>query len=124
MTRRMMKELVSTEGKKFYRLSRWISVQWLQVTERHPLWYYAEKDTQEGNKRWVECFRWNDTLYAMGQFMRFNTPFVHDAEPILIDGKEKIWLAGFDANEYFDPIMIEIHDDCEHVRVYKEGRNG
>lgn len=123
MTRRLMKEFETLDGYKVYRLSRWIRIQCLDVTERHPLWYYADEDTQVGKRRTVDGFRWNGRWYALGQFMRFGSGFCPTPPPMFYDETGKLnYLGGYDSEEYFEPIMIEIDECGENVRVYKEGR--
>lgn len=100
--------------KDLKKVSRWISVKGLEVTEKHSLYCYGE-DTENG-KRYVYTFRYNGRLYALDQFLnRFG-----------IMGFDKkceeypAFISGYDSENYYNPLLIEIDEYGEKVRLYTE----
>ena len=114
-----MKRFATTNGKEIVRLSRWIRIEYAyNVTERHSLHYYAE-DTGDGGNA-LTFFRWNGRKWALCQFYRFGTMFTPDAPPMWYEKGKLQYIAGYDAENYYNPVMIELSEDCEYVRVYQE----
>lgn len=124
-----MKKLLTKDGRTICRVSRWIKVQnAYNVTKRHSLHDYATdgRGYQFGNINFdpsggtfVDYFVWHGRKWALDQFLRFGSMFC--PHTILWDeGGKTHYMAGFDRDNYFNPIMIEMDDCGEYVRVYEE----
>ena len=124
-----MKKLITTDGRVIVRKSRWIRVRnAYDVTPRHSLWYYAMDgygrrsgnpgfDPSEGI--YLDYFVWNGRKYAIERFMRCGSVWC----PTVITWEENDKLhaiSGIDSEEYFRPILIELDECGEYVRVYEE----
>lgn len=71
----------------------------------------------------VPFFRHNNRRYKLDDFLRINYPY-YDSEVITDtinakDAKEVIQLSGYEANEYYKPLFIEISDSGDGVRLYQ-----
>lgn len=116
-----MKTFKTTDGHEIVRLSRWIKLkQAYNVTERHALHYYAE-DLGNGENA-LNYFVWDGHKWALNQFYRFGTMFTPEPPPAWHEGGKLQHMAGYNAEDYYNPIMIELSEDCEAVRVYREVR--
>lgn len=122
-----MTEIVTRDGKTINRLSRWIKIrQAFDITKRHSLYRYAIDGN--GHVEGQDCFDpatgtevtyfiWNGRKWALDQFLRLSYPIFWEDE----DGYLQ-FLSGYDGENWYNPILIEIHPDGEYVRVYEEGR--
>lgn len=101
--------------KELKRVSRWISVNCIYVTEKHSLYYYGDKYSEENGKRPVMAFKWNGRLYAVGQFISRWGMFGFDQQ-----GKEyPKYICGYDGEgDIFNPLLIEIDEYGDKVRLY------
>ena len=131
----MNKQIICTDGKIIYRKSRWIKRRTnYNPNKRNSLAYYItdgygyREGTENYNPvehggKFLDYFRWNGRNYAIEQFMSMSSPFcsmVYQWE----DREGKLnFLSGYDSENYFNPILIEISDCGEYIRVYEEGRN-
>lgn len=127
-----MKHHVFTDnnGNKLERVSRWITIKHAyNVSKRNALAYYAmdENGYKEGqtnfnseNGLYLDYFRFNGKNYAMEQFISNSSMWSNGTQFFTdIDGK-LTYIAGYDSENYYNPILIEIDEYCEHVRVYVE----
>lgn len=114
----MGKIVVTTDGRRLERVSRWIKVvSDYGVTERHSLVYYAQ-EACDGEKC-VDYFRWRGRKWAVGQFLSVSGMMgFHIGNWEEEDGLH--WISGYDSEDYFNPIMVEFDEYCENVRVYRE----
>ena len=100
--------------KELKKVSRWISVNGMEVTKNHSLYCYGE-DTENG-KRYVYTFRYNGRLYALDQFLNRFGMLGFDKEC-----KEyPKFIIGYDGENYFNPLLIEIDECGEKVRLWRE----
>lgn len=115
-----MGKLISTQdGKTLERVSRGIRrKQAYNVTRRHSLYYYAE-DCGNGENA-VDYFRWNDRKWAINQFFAFGTMVTPQAGEMWEESDGLHYIAGYDSENYYNPILIELSTDAECVRVYVE----
>lgn len=118
--------------KKFYRVSRWITIRhnytprknnmlWDYVTDENGYKPYQDNFSPE-NGLYLDYFKWNGRNYAIDQFIALNNPFFapfgYSYENA--DGK-RCYLSGYDADgDIFRPAFIEFDECCERVRVYIE----
>ena len=92
---------------KYKRCSRWIQIQYKYITPKHSLYCFAEN-----NDDCLVYFRHKGRIYALGEIMRFNPPIK------IKNGKEEITLSGYDSTNYWNPILVEINNTGEAVRLY------
>lgn len=99
---------MTSDGMKIKRVSRWIQIHCDYVSPRHELYGYSDDGS-------LLYFKFDGRRYALGEFMRFSWG------PITFDenGEQKT-LAGYDSAEYYYPLLIEISESGEYVRLYKE----
>ena len=114
----MGKVIKTTEGKEIKRLSRWIKIkQAYNITEKHSLYYYVEKI--EENENVLDYFVFNGRKYALNQFLRFNTPWT--VTSMQWYEKDKLhFMSGYDSENYYRPLLIEMDEYGEYIRVYEE----
>ena len=68
-------------------------------------------------------FRHNGRRYKLNDFMRINYPY-YDTDILTdtinpLDAREVIQLSGYEANEYYKPLFIEVSDSGDSVRLYR-----
>lgn len=106
--------------KELKRVSRWISVQWLEVTDKHSLWDYGlgwGDGYNMGSTRVVEAFRWHNRWYAVDQFVGRYGIFGFDPEC----NKYPAYITGYDgAGDLYHPLLMETDRWGEKVRLYQE----
>lgn len=131
----MNTRIITTDGKEIFRKSRWIKRRTnYNPNKRNSLYYYTcdgygyRQGTENYNPvehggKFLDYFRFNGRNYAIEQFISMSSPFasmVYQWE----DKEGKLnFLSGYDSENYFNPILIEISDCGEYIRVYEEGRN-
>lgn len=103
-----MRYITTQDGNKYRRVSRWIRIDCIPVTARHALAEYADGGT-------VSCFRHSGRRYAINQFMRLTYPEFYTDE----NGKTG-HLSGYDATQWYKPLLIEIDDGGEYIRLFQE----
>ena len=100
---------------KIMRVSRWVKIDCIYVTEKSRLWEYTDRyNIGEDKKTPVLVFRYNNKFYALDQFMRFGYPVFFTDET----GK-RTFLSGYDSTDCYYPLQIEIDDCGEYVRLYR-----
>ena len=127
-----MKEIVTKDGGTLMCISRLIKVhQAYNITARHCLYYYCTDENgfcpgQSGfnpeNGTFLDFFRFNGRKWALNQFIAFGG-VVGGVPPMWEDEHGKLrCLTGYDSENYYNPIMIELSDGGDYVRVYQEVR--
>ena len=123
------KEFETLDHHKLYRVSRWIKIHFSEkVSVRSPLWDYATDENgycpysdhfNPANGCYVDYFVFNGRKYALSQFLRLSQPW---GFPVIFKDEhgKMVSLAGYDLENYYRPIMIEVDDVGESVRVYVE----
>ena len=115
----MGKVFITTDGKKIERVSRWIKIrQAYNVTEKHSLYYYAEK--LEENENMLDYFIFNGRKYALNQFYRFGTMWTPSPPPMFYENDKLHYISGYDAENYYNPLLIEVEECGEAVRIYRD----
>lgn len=125
-----MKKIPANNGRTLIRRSRWIKVcRNYNPNKRNALWYYVTDGNgyREGQTNfdpssglYLDYFRWNGRNWALEQFYRLGG--IMGGAPIFFedeDGKTS-YIAGYDSENYYNPILIEVDDCGEYVRVYEE----
>lgn len=119
----MARKIIKTNnGETYRRVSRWIAIDCKYITSRHSLWDYADKSSEDEKEAPVLCFRYNNRLYAIGQFVRFDFPFRTDMTGHEFkENGETHTLCAYDAMRgLFNPLILEIDSYGEHVRLYEQ----
>ena len=102
------------DGRAYSRVSRWIKLEYIEVTTRHSLYDYTDVVERDGNKGWLYVFRHNGRLYALNQFAQLGFP-------VFYEENDKIqYISGYDITQWWKPFLIEIEEGGEHVRLYQE----
>lgn len=103
--------------KELKAVSRWIQIKTLYVTEKHSLFDYAEKDAECMGKYPVMAFRWKNHWYALDSFLSRYGICGFDREC-----KEyPTFITGYDGNNYYNPLLMELDEYGEKCRLYEEG---
>lgn len=103
--------------KELKRVSRWISIRSLEVTENHSLYCYADKEDDYNGKYTVLAFRYKNRWYALSQFIaRFGIMgFDTTCE------RYPAFITGYDADgNIYNPLLMELDDYGEKCRLYLE----
>lgn len=119
------------DGNKIERLSRWIKIHTLPVTKRHSLYEYATDGSghhpynehfDSTNGVLVDYFVFQGKQYALEQFLSTSSAWAGAWNPFYSedDVDDYVILSGYEAEEYFNPLMIEVGEYGEFVRVYQE----
>jgi len=111
----MNKIIIDDNGRKYERVSRWIEVHYNYITKRHSLEGYADFYGTDDGKGLLNWFQYYGKKYAVGQFLKLDYPYFYKNE----DGKTS-FLCGYDCENYYNPLLIEIDDGGEYVRLYRE----
>ena len=123
------KEKVDTRL-KFERVSRWIKLKTnYNPTKKNALWDYVQdemgyrtcqKDFNPDSDLFLDYFTFNGKNYALEQFIGIGS--IADAighHEGYVENKTKHYLSGYDEQDYFHPLFIEIDEYGEHVRCYR-----
>lgn len=92
------------EDMVFKRASRWITLKFDKVTQKHSLWDFTDENGV------LIHFKHGGREYAIGQFLRINAVWY------LSDGTR---LIGYDGLANFRPYYLEIDNMGERVRIYE-----
>jgi hypothetical protein len=110
----MSKIIITKDGNKIKRVSRWIKIRAdYNITNRHSLYEYCDKY----NDNYIDYFIYKGEKYALSQFTRLNYPIMWEDE----EGKLN-FLSGYDSTNYYNPLLIEIEEGGEAIRLYEEVR--
>lgn len=120
---------------EYKRASRWIKIEnSYNVNKRNALYDYSvdgngyhpyQDSYNPENGTFLDFFRWGGRKYAIEQFAAFGS--IMDTLGHFtgyIENGEQHFLAGYDVENYFNPIIIETDEYGEYVRVYEEVKRG
>ena len=108
----------TTDGKTIQGTGRWISIQCAPaITPRHSLWEYG--DDNGGGTRCAWYFTHYGNRFALGQFLRFGGPWGPPAEYMWEEADGLHHMAGIEINRWDAPLMIELSECGEAVRVWQ-----
>lgn len=111
------------------RLSRWIKIKHnYSPNNRNSLAYYItdengrysnDKYFNPNNGLYLDYFNWNGRTWAINQFIILGG-MMGGIPEMFTDTNGKLTVVGaYDSENYYDPIMIEIDEYGENVRVYR-----
>lgn len=107
-----MKIFKTTDGTEIKRVSRWINIKCRYVNPNHILHGYSDNGE-------LLYFHYKRQDYALGQFLRFDLgPGAKTLKATC--GAEEVVLSGYDATEMWYPLMIELDNRGEQIRLYQE----
>lgn len=106
---KILKDKNNETGYGYAKASRWLKVEYTIVSKKHRLANYTDKDT--GKDLWLTYFKYKNKQYALGQFLRLETPIV------LEDGTT---LCAYDSVQWYNPLLLEISADGEFVRLWEQ----
>jgi hypothetical protein len=104
----------TTDGTIIQSTGRWIAIRSAYVTERHMLHDYADEDGA------LLYFSHYGRRFALGQFLRFGSPWGSPGVPMWEDADGLHHMAGYQDDCWHDPLMIEISEYGDAVRVWQE----
>lgn len=126
-----MKKIIANDGHVLNRRSRWIPIRHnYRPNKRNRLWYYVtdSKGRREGQRDFdpssgltLDYFVWNGRTWAIEQF--YSVYGTMGIMPIFFEDEngKTSFISGYDSENYYNPILIELDDCGEYVRVYEEG---
>lgn len=109
----------TTTGRTIARVSRYIKIRTDYVTSRHSLYDYADSSSEEDGKRLLDYFIYHGKKYALNQFMRLGSMIIPEVYQFEENGKTQ-FLSGVDSENYYNPLLIEVDEYGESVRIYEE----
>lgn len=113
----MGKHFELKNGHTLERVSRWIEIDSKEVTPRHSLYYYADKENGDGRPGYLMYFRFKGREYAVGQFIGRYSMFGFDHECKTYPA----FITGYDADgDLYTPLLCEIDEYGEKIRLYRE----
>ena len=108
MTSKVYTEKNGDERVGYRAVSRWLQIDYTVVSPKHRLAMYADKT--EDRRLPLTYFRHNSKWYALNQFLRLY-------QPIVLENGSK--LVGYDTEGGIKPLVIEISNDGETVRLWE-----
>ena len=118
-------------GHTLRRVSRWIAIRTnYNPSKRNRLAEYIRdgngyREGQSGydpsTGLYLDYFRWNGRTWAIDQFYRLGGVWTGGEPEMFVDTDGKLSIVdGYDSENYYDPILIELDEYGERVRVYEE----
>ena len=101
----------------YRQLSRWINIDYKEVTSRHRLFDYADPYDCEEGRAMLTYFRFRGQEYSLGQFMRFSYGPGDTDDIHLEDGTR---LVAYDATDSIWPLLLELDERIPAVRLWRE----
>ena len=110
-----LKTITTSENRTYKQVSNWLDIKYVYVTKRHSLSDYADFYGTDNEKEGIlTYFIFKGKKYALGQFMKLSHPEFFENE----DGK-KSFLCGYDCTDCYNPLMIEMDDCADSVRLFQ-----
>ena len=120
-----MGRIFETEDKsrRFEVVSNWLQIREMAVTHRHSLWDFSDHGVDCGSldRHPVSYFKFGGRMYAIGEFVRLNSPYVGADNIRLYDVRTKSVFELCACNmEYGNPLYLRLDDGGEYIRLYRE----
>ena len=126
----MRQQFLTKNDNVLERVSKWLPVKHnYNPSNRNSLYDYAtdENGYRNGhiyfnpkNGLYLDYFTWNKRNYAINQFIILGGMMGGYPEMFNdVDGKLTV-VSAYDAEDYYNPILIELDEYGENVRVYRE----
>jgi hypothetical protein len=109
----------TTDGITIQGTGRWISIQLAPaITPRHSLWDYGD-DNGDGTRS-AYIFTHYGRRFSLDQFVRFGSVW-GASYPLTWEEADGLHhMAGYEAHRYDAPLMIELNEYGDAVRVWQE----
>lgn len=124
----MDKQFITQQNHVVARVSNWIKIRTnYNPSKRNSLYYYVTDENgyrsnskyfNENSDLYLDYFTWNKRNWAIDQFILFGGLMGGIPEKFK-DGDKTITLNFYDSENYYNPIMLELDESGEKVRVYK-----
>lgn len=115
-----MSRRTTTDGITLQGTGRWIPIQCAAgITPRHSLWEYGD-DNGTGETRTAWYFNHYGHRFALGQFIRYGGPWGPPVPPMWEEADGLHHMAGIEIDRWDHPLMIELSEYCDYVRVWQE----
>ena len=109
----------TTDGITIQGTGRWIPIHCAPcITARHGLWEYGDDNGDGTRSAWY--FNHYGRRFALGQFFRFDGPWGPSPAPTWADADGLHHMTGIEFDRWHAPLMIEMDDSGEAVRVWQE----
>lgn len=107
------------DGRIIQGTGRWIALQCAPgITPRHGLYEYGDDNGDGTRDAWY--FTHYGHRFALGQFFRFGGPWGLSHQPMWEEADGLHHMAGVEADRWDAPLMIELSECCDAVRVWQE----
>lgn len=117
-----MSRRITTDGITLQGTGRWIPVQYSPaITPRHALWDYSE-DNGDGTGS-VYYFNHYGHRFPLNGFISFGSIWGPPVPLMWEEADGLHHMAGYEANRWDCPLMIELSECCDYVRVWQEVRS-
>lgn len=123
--------IVDEKGQEYTRLSRWIKIKTnYNPNNKNRLECYIHDgfgyskysdsyDPKNHDGKYLDYFTFQGRNYSIDQFLRLDYPIFYQNK----EGKT-CFLSGYDLENYYNPLLIEIDESGEYIRLYEEKRRG
>lgn len=109
----------TTDGRTIQGTGRWISIQCSPaITSRHSLWEYGDDNGDGTRSLWH--FSHYGRRFALGQFYRYGSPWGLSNPPTWEEADGLHHVAGLEEGSWFNPLLIELSECGDAVRVWQE----
>lgn len=102
---------VTDSNREVMRVSRWIRLEYTEVSPRSKFWYYSDSGS-------LIYFKFRGKRYALGQFTRFG--YGGGKDVMFSDKNGHYSLVAYDSEDYYLPLMLEIDASGKYVRLYQD----
>lgn len=116
------------ERETITRVSRWLMIrQNYNPRSNNSLWAYVMDGNGEtpasdrfnpSEGLYLDYFNFNGRKYALDQFYRLESMFINSQNRTFKDGRENVCICAVDAENYFNPLYLELDASGERVRLY------
>lgn len=114
-----MSRQTTTDGTTIQGTGRWISIQYApSITARHDLYEYGDSNGDGTRALWY--FNHYGHRFALGQFIRYGGPWGPPVPPMWEEADGLHRMAGVQADRWEAPLMVELDEYGERVRVWQE----
>ena len=123
-----LSEIITEKG--IVRVSRWIKIKcncnpnknnhlWDYVTDENG--HHPYDDKFDGSRVYLDYFKYDGRTYAIEQFIAVGSVADGIGHHMgYIENGEKLYLSGYDSENYFSPLYVEVDSWGEKVRLYKD----
>ena len=126
----MKKIILDTDGRKWERVSRWITLKTnSRPNKRNALWDYAcdaygyhpyQSKFDPSKGLYLDYFRYKGRTYALDQFCALGSVWVGGFPAMYMNEDGKLGVIGaVDMDEMFFPMYMEMEENSDRIRLYR-----